>query len=254
MGGTVAVTVREPDGKEHRMSRWTNAFPDVVHDLRFIAKDPAYMAEYLKRWYDMREDWLANHETGEFKYNMTPCYGGSVYLAPDDYGLIVLDQQENRILSMQGYTTFGFFHMAAVWLALNRNGVSFGSFDDNPLNLIVQGKATIDNYLATLEANDPSNYAVSFFKLFANGRIKEGCVNEKTLDVSGMEPEQLVRIILNERGFNYFPVDLSPFTVTDYDENSAGAAQMRKDILDLGFVLTEEEEQHWSDYFVVLDS
>lgn len=253
MGGTVAVTIREPDGKEHRMSRWTMAFPDLVHDPRFIAKDPTYIADYLKRWYEMREDWIQNHETGKFKHRMTPCYGDGIHLAPDDYGLIVLDQKENRVLSMQSYTTFGIFGTSAVWLALNGDGVTVGVGCNvvNPIDLLKNKEVSLEQHLAALEAVDPDNYAVSFFKLFADGRIKsmQRSPDEELLSLTHMGTEELARVVLEDRpGYSYFPVDLSPFAITEYDENSTGATQMRQDILDLGFVLTDEEERFWEEW------
>ncbi len=77
MGGTLATTLRRKDGTTHKMARWTNVLPDFVHDIRFLEKDEAYLDDYMSMWYDMAADWDENHQTGQFRLPMTPCYGGA---------------------------------------------------------------------------------------------------------------------------------------------------------------------------------
>jgi hypothetical protein len=54
--------------------------------------------------------------------------------------------------------------------------------------------------------------------------------------------------ISGKQGFGHFELDLSPYTVERFDENSKGAIRMRKRILELGFVLSDEEEKFWQEW------
>ena len=108
MGGTVAVTLRTEDGAEHRMARWTNIFPETVHNLGFLSGELSYWGESLKRFYEMKQDWDDNHEEYEekrnerpddydyydvFQFPMTSCYGNYTLLATYGYGLIVKESR-----------------------------------------------------------------------------------------------------------------------------------------------------------------
>lgn len=115
MGGSIGFTVRLPNGTEHRMTRWTNPIPDFIHNMKFINKDLRHFEEYQTQWNGMREDWLKhtkrcnkkNHINCKFNYLMTPVYAPYPYLAPTEYGLIVVDMMNNVIISCQGYSKIG---------------------------------------------------------------------------------------------------------------------------------------------------
>lgn len=109
MGGTLAVTIRDHDGVVHRTARWTNPTPFFIHNLRFIEKDRAYLRDYLNTWYKMREDWLKYGDTPQNPSPMSACYttDESMVLAPQGYGLLVIDYVTSVVLHRQNYTTYG---------------------------------------------------------------------------------------------------------------------------------------------------
>ena len=84
MGGTVAMTIREPDGKEHRMARWTNNIP------YFVMSD--WFFEFNKNHFDLYQSWMSD-DMEEY-----------TELIPISYGLIVCDFPNKTLLSNQGYT------------------------------------------------------------------------------------------------------------------------------------------------------
>ena len=77
MGGTVGVTIRRADGREHRMARWTNPLGHLFLNLDFIEGEDSFFDEYISMWDDMREDWLTNHLTGKYRHNEHPCAADS---------------------------------------------------------------------------------------------------------------------------------------------------------------------------------
>lgn len=231
MGGSIGVTIREKDGKEHRMCRWTNTLPGFIHNMGFINKDKKYIEEYLKLWYDMRKDWLENKdnkdlrykseplilvnglmvggskigggEPQKFKYNMTEVYGPYPYLAPMDYGLMIIDFQNSTILHSQGYCGIGKFIVSAS---------SHDKEQVDAVNELYKAKRVIS-------ATDLDNKKVDRVKL---------------------DPK---------KGYFYdIRVDLSPFTIKRFNESKEGIMDLKKEIIKSGFKLTKEEEKMWEEY------
>jgi len=48
MGGSLAVTLREPDGTEHRMCRWMNMLPAFINNLKLVEQDQTHVAVVTK--------------------------------------------------------------------------------------------------------------------------------------------------------------------------------------------------------------
>jgi len=262
MGGTVAVTLRTEDGKEHRMARWTNIFPETVHNLEFLSGDLSYWDESLKRFYDMKQDWDDNHEEYEkrqaerpddyeyqdvFQFPMTPCYGDYTNLAPEGYGLIVLDQKNKKILEMQGYTHFGDMMKASISMAM----------DWDTMQEIRDGKVSVKDCMEHLRKNTDYNVALDFYDLCEAGKVVAKASYNRDLGdfetfslQKGISTEQIFKheILDEKRGMDRYVLDLSPYTVERFDEDSEGAIQMRKRVLELGFVLSDEEEKIWQEW------
>lgn len=265
MGGTVAVTLRTEDGVEHRMARWTNIFPQTVHHLDFISGSLDYWRDSLKRFYDMKKDWDDNHEEYQkrraerpddygyqsevFQFPMTPCYGDYTLLAPEGYGLIVLDQVEKKILEMQGYTSFGHQNIARIGL-----GMHWDALKD-----IKAGKLALSDYIDHLRKKDEDNAAVEFYDLCEAGKVvgreeyDRSIDDFRMIDLRGSSTEEIFEIVVdtsvNRRSaFGHYKLDLSPYTVERFDEDSEGAIAMRQRILELGFGLSDEEERLWQEW------
>ena len=106
MGGSIAWTVREANGVEHRMKRWTNIMPGTITD-DFLAGDPALFAEAMESYLGMKADWERNGPDGPFEHNMTDAYAPYPYgLTPAEYGFIVTDFQTKTLISCNHYTSF----------------------------------------------------------------------------------------------------------------------------------------------------
>jgi hypothetical protein len=105
MGGTVAVSVRKPDGSIVNMHRWTNIFPYALFNVDFLyAHFDEWYSDFTKTWLDMKADYEKNKDTGHFELNMTDVYFPSPEgLAPVDYGIIVIDFLKHKVYSSQNY-------------------------------------------------------------------------------------------------------------------------------------------------------
>lgn len=214
MGGTVAVTVRMPDGEEFRMNRWTNSLLGFYEDLRFFKKSKRHVKRYLSQWLEMKVDWEENRGTKKFKHLMTSVYAPYPgLLAPNYYGIVVFDLMKNVVVSNQGYTAF------------SRSFVTDKNFD-------------------------PERWA-NQIKLFEAGRVKTiqrfGRSNHDFFELPVPETkEEFLEKILSDPFLTYLTYDTSPFEVFDYEESKKGLQEAKQKILDLGFVLTEKEEKAWN--------
>ncbi len=106
MGGSIGVTIRDYRGKEHRMCRWTNALPDLVKNVDFLEGKEEPIIQYLADWYRMVLDQkLATQTHTPTRYPMTEGYISHPYLAPEGYGLCLIDCTKKTIINCQGYST-----------------------------------------------------------------------------------------------------------------------------------------------------
>lgn len=225
MGGSIAVTVREESGKEHRMCRWTNVLPWFVNNLNLITKDQSHLQEYLEAWYDMKADYAKHKHNQRFENGMTGCYAPYPFLAPREYGLVVVDMQKSHILTNQGYSHLGVIDNVAIKYDIVSNGERAFYLDD--------GSET-----------------TRFRKLFEAGKITEArhyLDKKRIVPLSGMSLDDVISLVNDDNwGGLYFPINISPFTLAEYGEHDAEEAErMRNDIRNLGFVLSRKENKIW---------
>ena len=225
MGGTVAVTLRKPDGAEYRMDRWTNSMPWGICNLKMLQSDEAHITEYLKPWLDMQDDWERNKESGVFENNMTSCYFPSMGLVPCGYGLVVVDHINKVILDMQGYS--GLDNIAPVSLSL-----------ELPRKMPEDGVFTFD----------PDGSVVRF-KEFLDAGLVKGIKTKDSFDKLDMTFDQLVVKLMdweNTRDWYKFDLDLNGWSYESFGEYDPVAMKaMRNRILELGFVISDEENKAW---------
>ena len=229
MGGSVAVTLREPDGTEHRMCRWTNPLPWFINNMKFINKDPVHIKQWLDRWNEMRADWEKNKGTGKFEFPMTEAYAPSPYLAPMGYGLVVIDMKKNVILNCQGYCNFGVIHGVSIALDMNPNVISGDKPEDRDKEI---AKAFFD-----------ANRAVVW--KWVKGVTKKRRGQFLTTQIGYQE---LLLILKKNNEMLDIRLDMHPFKIQDYSEESASWPKMRADIEKLGFKITAEEDKMWDEW------
>jgi hypothetical protein len=98
MGGAVGFTIRERNGTEHRMCRWTNNFSWYTDNMRLVNKNPAHLKRYLAGWDELKK--THREEPNKWFASCLVPYAG---LNPVEYGLIVVDYRTNTILDMNDY-------------------------------------------------------------------------------------------------------------------------------------------------------
>lgn len=96
MGGLVALTIRFSDATEWRGSCHTNALPLGLLDAPFYIKDTS--EQHTKAWLAA----ILQHRKDDPE--LEEMWGGHNMLAPDSYGLVLVDYKADAVLSMQNYT------------------------------------------------------------------------------------------------------------------------------------------------------
>jgi len=229
MGGSIAVTIREEDGTMHKMCRWTNSTPNFVNDEKLFLCDKQHLQDYLKTWYEMVED----YDSGQNKLNMSSVYAPVRLLAPVDYGLLLIDYKTKTLLNMQGYTDYG-------RLLATEAGLS---------NLILKRNGENNDFYFKIEA------------LHKSGRLMRAeTLSNKEIDLSKMSLEKILEscdrsssffnVFKHEKREVWFEIFLKtdPWQFKRYEENVSGLKKLKEAVLELGFILTEEEEKEWKEY------
>lgn len=244
MGGNLAITIREENGKEHRMDRWTNSMPNFITNIDLVNNDPNHLKQYLRTWYDFVEDWKENGpaylESGKdhFKHPMTSNYAQHPFLAPSEYGQVVVDFISKKILHAQGYSSFGEIFRVTAALTLE----SFWKHDNDDVTaasrlreffeagrikeIFVYGWQADDGPITKIEDIKNSNELYSYLE--SRHERKDGT--------------QLPDCYAN------FRIDMSPFEVIEFEQSKEGIISLKKAILDLGFILSDQEHQLWDEY------
>jgi hypothetical protein len=138
MGGTVAVTIRDPSGKIHKMGRWTNPLPRFVNSFKFITCDEKHLKDYLDVWYQMRQDWKTYGDSADNPSPMSSCYArdANMMCAPQEYGIVVIDYVDHVLITNQGYAPFGRSDLFKIFLRGDRE------YCEDVVHLIQSGRVT----------------------------------------------------------------------------------------------------------------
>lgn len=236
MGGDIRVIIREKSGNIIKMNRWTNSFPDFINSPKFISKDISHYDAYMKSFYEMKKDWEANHESGEFKYPMTDFYfPDDGLLAPSGYGILLIDYMKEKVMSVQGYA-------------------SLGRFDELILHTLFDKKICDDYIMMGLI---PKEQYEGLVVLFNDGKLNQiSTYNPDTKsiefnDVTKEELEVFVRDNLKIKKPKHFEciINMDPWEIVRFEETDKGLAEAKEFMENLGFEFTDADNKRWNSFY-----
>jgi hypothetical protein len=232
MSGFLAITLREPDGTEHRLLGW-NTVASSFARAGIPEGDPEAIAQVLASWTRMRADLAENGPDGPFRFRNTGWFGPPGLLAPAEYGLLVVDLAGRVIL----------------------DGQEGHPLDQVPLYHILNDLAVVDGEVTCLEDSAADRFA----QLYAAGRVRTLYLPtlERKVDLPPDEPEKLFRFLLELRGplahrtrlFSWISLDLAPLRLERFDyQDRTEMRRMRRRVHELGFRLSSDEARRWRSY------
>lgn len=139
MGGSVQLVVRNKEGAITALPVWTNSMASLLlKNPKFLAGDFSYLTEFVNYHRELMADYDANHVTRTFKDTNAGLFGSKPFggLAPVEYGIVVVDFKEMKIIDMQDYT-----NVSAIYMALKR---TVGGQDLEVVSLNSSGKDVQD--------------------------------------------------------------------------------------------------------------
>lgn len=245
MGGYVALTIREENGREHRTSCWTNILPNLITNLRLLKNGSAYLKEeYLDEWYKLRKDCKKGKRASNIlSMDDRSDYEAHPFLTPREYGLVVVDLMSKRIVHSQGYTDLG--NMSSVLIKGDLEQLA-----EDKLGVRVRA-AELLPLLPALLQGDPEYDCVRFREFFDAGRVTalEDVVKQKTIPLQDKPIEYALRQIVTSEYNLRVLLNLEPFTVTRYSDGKAHETRkMMQEIQGLGFQLSDQERQLWEEW------
>lgn len=225
MGGIITLTIRKKDGSVHKTSSWTNSLPYLINNIG-IEKE-THFDDYLNSF-------TKRNKEGDL-------YSSEPFLAPIEYGLVVIDYLNNEIVYASHYCSLSSFS----WVTVNRDADHTGL-----------GKGHNGGFK---DKND-GGHAYSLAQFLEQKRLVN--VTKWNPDIQEMEEvydadflnklslDEFTKLFFKEdwdiKHLN-FNVQMGDFKVTSYDNDADGLKQLKEHVLSLGFVLTEEEEKIWNE-------
>lgn len=268
MGGSVNVTIREKNGKVTRMCRWTN-------NLRYWFQTPEFRNnpnKVLRAYIKAGDDSGYNHD--------------EALLAPDGYGLIVIDAVNKVILSHQDYTDLGMYHGIKMLLDLHIHDCFDKKAKDSPIPYINLEKLGLyqkrqkeafgdlpgfqDNSLDKELKNMKKHYDLFMSgaiqidldmkahmeekekkKWFKSLEYKRYLAIGKILSKKNKTNKDWLDFILYTRrdyNFNFFKIDLAGYHVINFDPyGKKGYLAFMDKLKELGFRLTKKDKAGWDE-------
>ena len=232
MSGTLAITLREPDRTEHRLLGWNTVAPSFMR-AGIPEGDREAIAHVLGSWTRMRADFEENGPDGPFRYRNTDWFAPPGLLAPEEYGLLVVDLAERVIL----------------------DGQEGHPINEVPLYRVIDH---VEESKAGFTCRVDSD-THRFFELYQAGRVGRLYLPTagSTVDLPPGEPEKTLRFLAASRTLlsfethlrSWFTIDIAPLRLERFDYTSRKEMRrMRRRIRELGFALSPAESQRWNEY------
>lgn len=139
MGGSVQLVVRNKEGAITALPVWTNSMASLLlKNPKFLAGDFSYLTDFVNYHRELMADYDANHVTRTFKDSNAGLFGSKPFggLSPIEYGIVVIDFKEMKIIDMQDYT-----NASSIYMALKR---TVGGQDLEVVSLSSSGKDVQD--------------------------------------------------------------------------------------------------------------
>ena len=270
MGGSVQLVVRNKEGAITALPVWTNSMASLLlKNPKFLAGDFSYLTEFVNYHRELMADYDANHVTRTFKDSNTGLFGSKPFggLSPIEYGIVVIDFKEMKIIDMQDYTSASSIYMALKRtvggqdlevVSLSNSGkdvqdieefISKGfikavktSFESD-IHYDISDQRTLHDVLNFLDEKLHNVEIPMAFKFQDMTNVLKSLDKQLSLDpvikLREMESFQL-DLIIDQQGFE---------VLTYKPRNIENISKAKEEMIKIGFLLTDLDVEQW-DFFM----
>lgn len=236
MGGSVGVTIRKENSDIIKMARRTGSYNALLisEEFNYGDKNKA-IDDFIAVFSEMREDYLRG---GPYKFHMTPEYGWCDVMIPYGYGLVVLDFQNKKIHSLQGYDTPGFTSLVNIINndETDEENITVTKMLKEPELLLYNAKGEQIGYVRDFLGEDITISTLSsLFKKTFESRNLQAKENDNKENLNVIYGKLKAKV-------------LHDFDIIKYNESAEGFLLFAKNLKNDGFEFTEEEIAEWLDY------
>ncbi len=240
MGGTVAETIRRENGEIIKMARRTGAYNWMIFSKDFMdGKIDKAINDHIEAFMDMKAD----YESGPpYKNNMSDVYGWCNHTAPTDYGLVVLDFQNKKIMSMQGFDTPGRLY------GVNLSKEMVDLEDKENYEYFFQ------NNLFEVYTHE-NKHLGDVHSLFGSTNTLKNLQIEidKSYDRNNSESEFLDKYNCKAQFLRFQPKFFNDFEMIRFKETPQGLIEFINKLQEEGFVFNDEEKKMWKEHYEDID-
>lgn len=232
MGGSLAVTIRTPDGKWHKMDRWTNSSFWTLGNPKFLEGDATVIKDYLDVWYDM----CAKYDNGTYKTDapMASAYCNWDYssrdkIMPSEYGIAFVDFENKLFINMNGYTHYN--GMGTYKVARLINEMQWDEDAKKELDVFAPGITKLRT-LNRKASTGPDNIVWDEIELdFATG--DDLIAYNNTLDLDS---------------FSEYMMDMGDWEYIELQDDNKSSLKFLQILQERGYELTAEEEDGFKQF------
>lgn len=213
MGGCITVIIREENGQTHSLLRHTGRLPSILSNPKLFKKDESWLQSYINE--------------KPYLYENDPDFKQPA--APSSYGIIVIDWQNNKIISANHYCNIGVSY-PHLWYEIRDRKVLPTS--DPVIKELWEMKKILGLYCPAERESQDINDTATF---------EEFCLAMAEFSSSKTNRKRLPPFIL---------LDMSPFEVQQFETDPEGFEKARLAILSEGInVDTEAWDKHIKFHF-----
>lgn len=241
MGGSVAVTLRDIDGTVHKMCRSTNNMPFYFCNEKLYQKDRDHIARYLDWWHEFKaKSCSTTNKDGESVISagksLDPVEAFNIehgFLAPVDYGLVVIDLMSETILSHQGYTSFDY-------LLIELRGI------DKLSDLLVDPDSEFSRFKSLVDAKRVTKISIS-------RRCGEKYISDDEYSISDWSFDDVVTLLRKLSQFGSIGMAKlfisPPFKLLSFSESDPlSLTAMKHELSTLNFEFSVQDEEQWAQF------
>ncbi len=222
MGGYIKLVFRDENDSVRKAVVWTNPTPHEIHSMRMLNKDRALIDEM-------------------FAYPIEKEHAVNSSMAPDEYGIIVIDWKLNKISACSHYTGIG--RVGSTWMSYPE---MFGPDHVEEMTLLANNNRILSLARLTDSARKRKNLVLEKDSDWEDG---PSLVGKSFSEINKIADENFKQDIKQKkpkghRSFFFVRFDMRPFEVLNFRDGPSGFKAIKKMLEQDGFQVDGDWSEH----------